>query len=54
MSNLGNCNTTNPVVIAWVNDMAELCQPDRVFWCNGSEAERVALTDQAVRDGVLL
>jgi len=54
MSNLGNCNTTNPVVIAWVNEMAGLCQPDRVRWCDGSEEEKRALTDQAVRDGVLL
>ncbi|MCZ7635593.1 MAG: phosphoenolpyruvate carboxykinase (GTP) [Verrucomicrobia bacterium] len=54
MSNLGSCNTNHPAVIAWVKEMAELCQPDRVYWCNGSEAERRALTEQAVADGVLL
>ena len=54
MSNLGSCNTNHPAVVAWVKEMAELCQPDRVYWCNGSEAERRALTEQAVADGVLL
>jgi len=54
MSKLGTCNTTNPIVINWVNEMAALCQPDRLFWCNGSEEEKQALTDQAVAEGVLL
>lgn len=34
--------------------MVDLCRPDRVFWCNGSEAERAALTAEAVRQGVLI
>ena len=54
MSNLGSCNTTNQAVIQWVKEMADLCQPDRVYWCDGSEAEKQALTAQAVADGVLL
>jgi phosphoenolpyruvate carboxykinase (GTP) len=54
MSKLGTCNTTNSIVINWVNEMAALCQPDRIFWCNGSETEKQALTDQAVADGVLV
>ena len=54
MSNRGNCNTTNQAVIQWVKEMAELCQPERVYWCDGSEAEKQALTEQAVAEGVLL
>jgi phosphoenolpyruvate carboxykinase (GTP) len=34
--------------------MARLCTPDRVHWCDGSEAERDALTAEAVRQGVLI
>jgi len=37
-----------------VDDMARLCKPDRIFWCDGSEAEKKALTEQAVASGVLL
>ncbi len=54
MSNLGSCNTTNQALIQWVKETADLCQPDRVYWCDGTEAERRALTEQAVADGVLL
>jgi phosphoenolpyruvate carboxykinase (GTP) len=51
---LGNCNTQNAEVIAWVKKMAELCKPDRVFWCDGSETERDFLTNEAVRQGILI
>ncbi len=39
---------------AWVEEMRALCEPDRVFWCDGSEAEKAALTAEAVRTGVLI
>ena len=34
--------------------MAALTTPDRIFWCDGSEAEKEALYAEAVRTGVLL
>ncbi len=46
--------TNNPTVKAWVQEMANLCQPDRIYWCDGSEAERQRLTDEAVAAGILL
>ena len=51
---LGTCKTNNPAVLAWVKEMAELCQPDRLFWCNGSAEEKAALTAQAVEEGALI
>ena len=50
---LGNCNTQNPAIIRWVEEQAKLCQPDRIFWCDGSEAEKEALTAEAVEKGIL-
>jgi phosphoenolpyruvate carboxykinase (GTP) len=38
----------------WVNEMADLCKPDQVVWCDGSEAERDRLTAEAVKSGVLI
>jgi len=48
------CNTSNQAVIAWVEEMAKLCQPDRIFWCNGSKAEKKQLTAEAVAKGTLI
>ncbi len=46
--------TRNPALIAWINSQIQLCQPDQVHWCDGSEAERAALTEQAVGQGILV
>jgi len=51
---IGSCNTTNKAVLAWVQEMANLCRPDQIFWCNGSKAERKALTEEAVANGTLI
>ena len=40
-------------LIAWVREMAALAKPDRVHWCDGSEEEWAALTDELVARGVL-
>jgi phosphoenolpyruvate carboxykinase (GTP) len=46
--------TRNPALITWINSQIQLCQPDQVHWCDGSEAERAALTEQAVAQGILV
>lgn len=38
----------------WVREMVELCQPDRVHWCDGSQAEYDALCDQMVTNGTFI
>src|ERR687895_341269 len=43
--------TSHEGLIAWVRGVAELTQPDRVEWCDGSEAEWVRLTDLLVEQG---
>src|SRR5688572_4608302 len=48
------CNTSNPAVLKWVRETAETCQPEKVFWCNGSEKEKELLTNEAVAQGVLI
>ncbi len=52
--NLGNCNTTNPLVLGWIEHQIKLCEPAQVFWCDGSVAEKEFLTNQAVAEGVLI
>ncbi len=44
---------SNPHLARWVDEMAKLCKPDRVVWCDGSEAEAKRLTDECLKTGVL-
>jgi phosphoenolpyruvate carboxykinase (GTP) len=52
--NLGKTRPNNDHVLGWVEQQAALCRPDNVFWCDGSEAEKEALIDRAVAEGVLI
>ncbi|MGD0411298.1 MAG: phosphoenolpyruvate carboxykinase (GTP) [Verrucomicrobiota bacterium] len=47
-------NTSNATILRWVDEMAQLCQPDQIFWCDGSAAEKEVLTQEAVAQGVLI
>ena len=38
---------------AWVDEIAALTKPDHIHWCDGSEAEWHALTEQLVAAGTL-
>ena len=38
----------------WVEEIASITTPDRIYWCNGSEEERQQLTAEAIKTGVLI
>jgi phosphoenolpyruvate carboxykinase (GTP) len=41
----------NAKLIAWIADMAALCKPDAIYWCDGSDAEYQRLCQQLVDAG---
>ena len=43
--------TSNKKLLAWVDEWAKLCQPDKVYWCDGSEEENQRLLDEMVASG---
>jgi len=46
--------TSNSSLIAWVKEVENLCQPDSVYWCDGSQAEYDRLCNQLVDAGTLI
>lgn len=50
----GHNKPTNSHVVAFVDDAIQLCAPDHVFWCDGSEAEKDFLLERAIEQKVLI
>jgi phosphoenolpyruvate carboxykinase (GTP) len=46
--------TSHPRLLAWIDEVAALTTPDRIIWCDGSEAEWARLTDELVETGALV
>jgi phosphoenolpyruvate carboxykinase (GTP) len=46
--------TKHARLVAWVREIAELTQPERVEWCDGSEAEFDRLTSLLIEKGTLV
>ena len=42
------------VLESWVEEVRSLTNPDDVIWCDGSEAEWIAITDLLVKNGTFL
>ena len=46
--------TTNQRLQGWVDEMAELCSPDHVHWCDGSQREYDELCARMVETGTFI
>lgn len=46
--------TNNKQLLEWVEEVAELAQPDRIEWCDGSRGEWDRLTEELVDAGTLI
>jgi phosphoenolpyruvate carboxykinase (GTP) len=46
--------TRHAALLAWVEEMAALCTPDAVHWCDGSTAEYDALCGRLVQAGTFI
>jgi len=48
---MGNPETSNRKLLEWVDEVASLCEPDAVHWCDGSRAEYDRMWEQMVESG---
>jgi len=46
--------TKNKKLIKWVEEMAKMCQPDKVYWCDGSQEEYDRLCEELVKSGTFI
>lgn len=46
--------TTNKKLQEWVKQMADMCQPDQIYWCDGSEEENNRLLNEMVESGMAI
>ena len=51
---LGAPVSKNVKLIEWVRQVAELCQPESIYWCDGSQKEYDALCQQMVDAGTFI
>jgi phosphoenolpyruvate carboxykinase (GTP) len=49
----GPARTKHAKLLEWVREIAALTEPDRVRWCDGSDAEWAELTEELVAAGTL-
>ncbi|MEO8205402.1 MAG: phosphoenolpyruvate carboxykinase (GTP) [Chthoniobacterales bacterium] len=53
IASFGTVPTSNPNVRDFVEKISAITKPDGIFWCDGSEAEKKHLEEQAVAQGIL-
>lgn len=46
--------TSHKPLLNWVSKMVSLCEPDSVYWCDGSQAEADSLFEQMIGSGMCI
>ena len=54
LSHDGASRTSNNELIRWVDEVAKMCTPDKIVWCDGSKAEYDRLSAELVEAGVYI
>ena len=49
-----NAAPAHAKLVAWVKNWADICEPDAVYWCDGSKAEYDRLCNEMVESGLAI
>ena len=44
----------NPALVKWVQEWADLCRPEGIYWCDGSKEEYDRLAEECVQSGLAI
>ncbi len=44
--------TTNKKLLAWIKECQDMCEPDQIYWCDGSQEENDRLLAEMVASGM--
>jgi len=50
----GQKRTSHKRLLAWVDEIAALCKPDSIYWCDGSQEEYDRMCGELVRKGTFI
>ena len=50
----GATRTAHHRLLSWIDEMATLCEPDRIYWCDGSQQEYDRLCEEMVESGTFI
>ncbi len=51
---LRNAPTQHQELLSWISEMAQMCNPDKIVWIDGSNEQKQALTKEALAIGEIL
>ena len=51
---MSNAKTKHARLLAWIDEMEQLCKPDHVHWCDGSQEEYDRLCELMVKGGTFI
>lgn len=54
ISHDGTLRTNNTKLLKWVDEIAALAKPDRIYWCDGSDSENQRLCEEMVASGTFI
>ena len=54
LTDIQSASTNHPALLEWIDEVAALCTPENIYWCNGSKEEYNTLCNKLVEKGTFI